>query len=92
MICPNRLDPVAMKIIDTYIPLSNVPSPMATPGWQGNIPTPYNFDEYLGKVDYQLNDAHRLSVSYFNTGGTSTTKGGSPQLALEPSGFHLAAA
>ncbi len=76
VICPNRLDPVAMKIINDYIPLSNA----AGNKWQGNIPTPYNFDEYLGKVDYQLNAAHRLSVSYFNTGGTSTTKAGSPNL------------
>ena len=68
-----------MKIINNYIPLSNVTLPKAT-RWQGNIPTPYNFDEYLGKVDYQLNADHRLSVSYFNTGGTSTTKGGSPNV------------
>ncbi|MFN2578214.1 MAG: carboxypeptidase regulatory-like domain-containing protein [Pyrinomonadaceae bacterium] len=76
VICPNRLDPVAMKIINNYIPLANAPGNK----WQGNIPTPYNFDEYLGKVDYQLNASHRLSVSYFNTGGTSTTKGGSPNV------------
>jgi len=76
VICPNRLDPVAMKIINDYIPLSNAPGNK----WQGNIPTPYNFDEYLGKVDYQLNAVHRLSVSYFNTGGTSTTKAGSPNV------------
>ncbi len=80
VICPNRLDPVAMKIINTYIPLSNVTLSNGNAGWQGNIPTPYNFNEYLGKVDYQLNDAHRLTVSYFNTGGTSTTKAGSPNV------------
>ena len=80
VICPNRQDPVAMKIISNYIPLSNVTLPNGNAGWQGNIPTPYNFDEYLGKMDYQLNDAHRLSVSYFNTGGTSTTKAGSPNV------------
>ncbi len=80
VICPNRIDPVARKIIDNYIPLSNVALSNGNAGWQGNIPTPYNFDEYLGKVDYQLNAAHRLSVSYFNTGGTSTTKAGSPNV------------
>src|SRR5438067_7540650 len=80
VICPNRLDPVAMKIINTYIPLSNVTLSNGNAGWQGNLPTPYNFNEYLGKVDYQLNDAHRLTVSYFNTGGTSTTKAGSPNV------------
>ena len=80
VICPNRVDPVARKIIDTYIPLPNSTLPNGNPGWQGYIPTPYNFDEFLGKVDYQLNDAHRLSFSYFNTGGTSTTRGGNGNL------------
>jgi outer membrane receptor protein involved in Fe transport len=80
VICPNRIDPVAKKIIDSYIPLSNVTLSTGNAGWQGNIPTPFNSDEYLGKMDYQLTAAHRLSVSYFNTGGTSTTKGGSPNV------------
>src|SRR5438067_11084683 len=80
VICSSRLVPVAMKIINTYIPVSNVTLSNGNAGWQGNIPTPYNFNEYLGKVDYQLNDAHRLTVSYFNTGGTSTTKAGSPNV------------
>jgi len=80
VICPNRQDPVAVKIINDFIPTSNVTLANGNAGWQGNIATPYNFDEYLGKVDYQLNDAHRLSVSYFNTGGTSTTRGGSGNL------------
>jgi len=80
VICANRQDPVARKIIDTYIPLSNSILPNGNPGWQGNIPTPYDFNEYLAKADYQLTTDHRLSVSYFNTGGTSTTKGGSPNV------------
>ena len=80
VICPNRQDPVAVKIINDFIPTSNVTLANGNAGWQGNIATPYNFDEYLGKVDYQLNDAHRLSGSYFNTGGTSTTRGGSGNL------------
>jgi hypothetical protein len=80
VICANRLDPVAMKIINDFIPVSNVILSTGNAGWQGNIPTPYNFDEYLGKVDYQLNADHRLTVSYFNTGGTSTTRAGSPNV------------
>lgn len=80
VICSNRLDPVAMKIINDYIPTSNVTLANGNAGWQGNLATPYNFDEYLGKADYQLNAAHRLTVSYFNTGGTSTTKAGSPNI------------
>jgi outer membrane receptor protein involved in Fe transport len=80
VICPNRQDLVAVKIINDFIPASNVTLPNGNAGWQGNIATPYNFDEYLGKADYQLNQAHRLSVSYFNTGGTSRTRGGSGNL------------
>jgi outer membrane receptor protein involved in Fe transport len=80
VICPNRVDPVARRIVDEFIPLPNTILPNGNPGWQGYIATPYNFDEFLGKVDYQLNDAHRLSFSYFNTGGTSTTRGGNGNL------------
>src|ERR1041385_3510787 len=80
VICPNRQDKVAVKIINDFIPTSNVTLANGNAGWQGNIATPYNFDEYLGKADYQVNDAHRLSVSYFNTGGTSRTRGGSGNL------------
>ena len=80
VICANRVDPVARRIIDQFIPLPNTTLPNGNPGWQGNIQTPYNFDEYLGKVDYQLNDDHRLSFSYFNTGGTSRTRGGNGNL------------
>ncbi|HEX3145637.1 MAG TPA: carboxypeptidase regulatory-like domain-containing protein [Pyrinomonadaceae bacterium] len=80
VICPNRQDAVALKIINDFIPTSNITLSNGNAGWQGNIATPYNFDEYLGKVDYQLNEAHRLNVSYFNTGGTSRTRGGSGNL------------
>ena len=80
VICPNRQDQVAVKIINDFIPASNVTLSNGNAGWQGNISTPYNFDEYLGKVDVQLNQAHRLNVSYFNTGGTSRTRGGSGNL------------
>jgi outer membrane receptor protein involved in Fe transport len=80
VICPNRQDLVALKIINDFIPASNVTLSTGNAGWQGNISTPYNFDEYLGKVDYQVTADHRLSVSYFNTGGTSTTRGGNGNL------------
>jgi len=76
VICPNRLDSVAMKIINTYIPPSNV----AGSKWQGNIPSPFDSDDYLAKVDHQLNSAHRLTFSYFETSGTNTVKAGSGNL------------
>ena len=48
-----------MKIINTYIPKANVPGQI----WQGYVPSPYDTDEFLIKVDHQLNQAHRLSAS-----------------------------
>jgi hypothetical protein len=76
VICANRLDPVAMKIINTYIPLSNLPGNM----WQGYVDSPYNSDEFLLKFEHQINPAHRFTASYFNTGGNNTVKAGSGNL------------
>ena len=76
VICPNRIDPVAAKIISDYIPTSNV----AGSRWQGNVPSPFNTDEFLGKVDHQLNAAHRLTFSYFITQGSNTVKAGTGNL------------
>jgi hypothetical protein len=76
LICPNRLDPVAMKIINTYIPLANVPGQI----WQGYVPSPYDSDEMLIKVDHQLNSAHRLTGNYFLTSGSNTVRAGGGNL------------
>jgi carboxypeptidase family protein len=78
VICPNRLDPVAMKIINDFIPASNAPGGR----WQGNVPSPFNSDEVLAKVDHQLNDAHRLTFNYFTTAGSNTVKAGGTNNAL----------
>ncbi|MEP6944296.1 MAG: carboxypeptidase regulatory-like domain-containing protein [Acidobacteriota bacterium] len=80
VICPNRIDPVAAKIISDYIPLSNITNSNGTPGWQGNVPNPFNTNEYLIKVDHQINQAHRATVTYFNTGGSTTVFPGSGNL------------
>ncbi len=76
VICPNRIDPVAAKIISTYIPLSNVTGSK----WQGNIPSPFDSNDFLVKLDHQLNAKHRLTFSYFETSGTNTVKAGSGNL------------
>jgi hypothetical protein len=83
-ICPNRLDPVAMKIINDYIPLSNVPGSI----WQGYVPSPYNSDEGLIKIDHQINAAHRLSGNYFLTTGTNTVRAGSGNLPWANQNFN----
>ena len=76
VICSNRLDPVAMKIIKDSIPLANVPGQI----WQGYVPSPYDTNEILLKVEHQLNTAHRLSGSYFLTSGENQTQAGAGNL------------
>jgi carboxypeptidase family protein len=76
VICPDRLDPVARKIINDYIPAGNVTASR----WQGHIQSPFNSDEVLAKVDHQINDAHRLTVNYFETQGTNTVRAGGGNL------------
>ena len=76
VICPGRLDPVAMKIINDYIPTSNVPGDI----WQGFIPSPFDTDEFLIKLDHQLNVAHRFTGSYFITSGENIVRAGTGNL------------
>lgn len=69
-------DPVAMKIINQFIPQANV----GNNKWQGFVPSPYNADEFLGKIDHNFGDKHRLTASYFETSGTNTVVAGSGNL------------
>lgn len=87
VICPNRIDPVAARIIADYIPASNMTLSNGLPGWQGNVPIPYDTDEFLIKVDHQLTDDHRLSVNYFNTAGSTTVFPGSGNLPWATQNF-----
>jgi hypothetical protein len=76
VICPNRLDPVALKILNQFVPLANVAGGI----WQGYVESPYDTNEGLFKLDYQINSAHRLTASYFRTSGTNTVKAGTGNL------------
>jgi hypothetical protein len=80
VICANRFDPVAKRILDTYIPQSNIINANGSPGWQGNVPNPFDTNEYLVKLDHQLNEPHRLTFSYFTTAGITTVFPGSGNL------------
>jgi outer membrane receptor protein involved in Fe transport len=76
VICPNRLDPVAMKVLNTYIPAANVPGNI----WQGYVDSPYNSNEILMKVDHQINTAQRFTGAYFVTSGSNTVNAGTGNL------------
>ncbi len=87
VICPNRIDQVAAKIINDYIPASNFTLSNGRPGWQGNVPIPYDSDEFLIKVDHQLSEPHRLTFSYFTTAGNTTVFPGSGNLPWATQNF-----
>ena len=65
-----------MKIIGKYIPAANMPNNI----WQGYVTSPYDSDEFLMKVDHQMNTAHRFTANYFLTTGTNTVAAGTGNL------------
>lgn len=65
VIAPASLDPVAMKIINDYIPLSNI----AGSKWQGIVPRPSGSNDVNFKTDYMASATHQITGSYFYTKG-----------------------
>ena len=61
----SRLDPTAQNIINKYVPLPNLPGNI----WQGQVPSPYNSNEALIKIDHNFTSSHVLSGSYYETSG-----------------------
>lgn len=73
----NLLDRTAMNIINRSVPLPNQINPRTglLTQWQGfDDPSPYNTDEFLGKVDQDLTPNQRLTASYFETSGLNILK------------------
>ena len=67
-----RLDSAALNILNKYIPVSNLPNSF----WQGTIPSPYDTDEVLVKIDHSFNDRQRLTGSYYETAGSNSISPG----------------
>ncbi|HWX53582.1 MAG TPA: carboxypeptidase regulatory-like domain-containing protein [Verrucomicrobiae bacterium] len=65
-------DPVAMNIINQFIPQANLPGNK----WQGFVASPFTGDEFLGKVDHSFSENRRLTASYFETSGSNTVSAG----------------
>jgi hypothetical protein len=72
MIPTPRLDPTAQNILKDYIPVANYPGNL----WQGYMPSPYNTDEALVKIDHEFSDRNRLSGSYYETSGNNAISPG----------------
>src|SRR5579859_2758688 len=79
------LDPVALNIINNFLPQA---ANLAGNKWQGVIPNPFNSDEFLAKVDHNLNDSQRLTFSYFETSGTNTIRAGSSNVPWSVQEFN----
>lgn len=60
-----RLDPTAVRILNSSIPLANRPDNR----YEATAPHPLNTGEFLFKFDHKLNNAHQLSASYYYTSG-----------------------
>jgi len=76
VIPPGRLDGVAINIMNKFIPSANSPGNK----WQGFIPSPYDTDEFLAKVDHKFSETNSITVSYFETSGTNTVRAGNGNL------------
>jgi len=61
----NRLDPTALAILKTAIPIANLPNNF----YEATVPHPLNTDEVQFKLDHQLTPAHKLTGSYYWTSG-----------------------
>lgn len=57
-----RFDPAARRILDEFIPRSNI---AGTNFFEVEEPRPNDGDEFQGKIDHALNGAHQLTASYF---------------------------
>jgi hypothetical protein len=72
VIAASALDPAAMKIVSTYIPLANMPGSK----WQGTVPRPSDSDDVNFKVDYLASTRNQVTGSYFYTKGYEYQKAG----------------
>jgi hypothetical protein len=62
----NRFDPVAVRILNDWIPLPNLPGN----GYEVEVPIPLERNEFSLKLDHNLTTRHRLSGSYFHARGS----------------------
>lgn len=65
-ISPARFDPVAVRILNDWIPLPNLPDN----GYEVEAPIPLRRNEFSLKIDHNLTNTQRLSGSYFMARGS----------------------
>ncbi len=70
VICPNLLDPVAQNLLK-FVPLASPSGVAAEQDAHGST----SANQYLGRIDYQLNAKHQLTGSGFQSFGTVVNPG-----------------
>ena len=71
----SRFDPVAKRIMDTYIPLPNLRTSPTGPLtlFETQVPHPKDSNDATLKLDHTLNPSHRLWGSWFRSTGEDLT-------------------
>jgi hypothetical protein len=76
VLCGTAQDVAAVNLLKAYLPVSNA-TLNGSPSWQGYFKAPYNSDDFLIKVNQRFSERQQVAVTYFNTSGLTTARGGS---------------
>jgi TonB dependent receptor len=92
IICSTALDPTVQKML-ALVPVG-APATSSTPGApaQQTMASPTKEDQGSLRLDYQLNPAHKLQFTYFNSQGTSYSLNAQGNDILDYSGDTLSSA
>jgi hypothetical protein len=77
-IITDPLDQTALNVIKA-LPSTNSGTTTA-PQWIGYVPTPANYNEYMGKIDHKISSRQTLNGSYFFLKGQNSVVAGSSNL------------
>jgi hypothetical protein len=72
VICPDRLDKTALRLLDAYVPAANT-TVKGAPSWTGYFPAPLNQDDFLIKGNFVASPKHTISATYFMSAGNTST-------------------
>ena len=67
------VNPVAAKYLSDWIPLPNTNVPVGQGNFRIAAPQPINYNTYVGRVDYNLNEKSTIFGRYYNSNANSST-------------------
>ena len=82
----SRFDPVAVRLMDKYIPLPN----SANGAFVTLYPQPSTGNQFLWRVDHSFSSANFLNIRYFRDDGNTTSQSGNiPNWSPNPQGLKV---